>query len=214
MRVQMQLTNRSATVFGWLMAQEARVHRAVQLMALRRALRAAYARFAAGHQLLAESLFDAHFVQTRVAPLLAQALDADAGLTPEAVARAWFAGCRGARAEPDDARLGAIRAAAAELLAYVEQELRPEQRQVAATAAELAESDAAAAALFAEAVAANSNLELDWLWLYSRMTGAYERGYCLRKALAINPASELARRELAALERAGAPRALAPALER
>lgn len=141
-----------ATIVGWLVAQEARLHRGLQRMALRRALRGAYARFAARNRALSDSLFDAHFVETRVAPLLAQALEADRALTPEQVAEAWFNGCKAPGATRATGGLAGIAAAAAELLVYVEQELQPTQRQQPTGAAEPAERDGVAAARFAEAV--------------------------------------------------------------
>lgn len=211
MRATMQLTNSASTVFGWLIDQEARLHRGLQLIMLRRALRDAYARFAAGNRELRESLFDAHFVETRVAALLADAIVGDGRLSPEAVAEAWLASFRAPGAVVAAADLAPARAAAAELLAYVEQELGAERRRLEVAA--YAECDPVAAALFAEAVRANSNLELDWLWLASRVTGAFERDFCLRKALQINPTSELARRELAALERGEAARPIIPAAQ-
>lgn len=211
MRATTQLTNSASTVFGWLVDQEARLHRGLQLMMLRRALRDAYARFALGHHELRESLFDAHFVETRVAPLLADAIVGDGRLSPEAVAEAWLASFRAPGAPGAAADLAPARAAAAELLAYVEQELGAARGRL--DVAPQAEGDPAAAALFAEAVRANSNLELDWLWLASRVTGDFERDFCLRKALQINPDSELARRELAALERWEPARPLIPAVK-
>jgi hypothetical protein len=199
MQVQTTPTNRSATIFGWLVAQETRLHRTLQRLVLRPALRRAYVRFAAANPQLAASLFDDHFVQTRIAPLLALALDNGARLRPEAVAESWLAACGAPKSRKHEACFAAVRAAT-ELLAYIEQELRPEQRQMLAIPAPVPERDDEAAALFAQAVQENSNLEMDWLWLASRVTGTYERGYCLRKALAINPSSELAR---SALHRAG-----------
>lgn len=50
--------------------------------------------------------------------------------------------------------------------------------------------------LFASAVEEGSNLEMDWLWLATKMTTENERRYCLLRALAINPTSEMAWREL------------------
>lgn len=207
MRTQMQLTNSAATGFGWLVAQEQRLHRALQLIVLRRALRSAYLHFAAANPLLAESLFDEHFVRTRVAPLLARAFEHDETLRPEQIAEAWFAGVAAPNARRSAEALTTLREAAAELLRSLEHEQRQTPRL-----ATLSEDDAVAAGLFAEAVRANSNLELDWLWLYAKMTGSYERSYCLQKALQINPASELVR-ELGRRERADTPAALIPSLE-
>ena len=53
--------------------------------------------------------------------------------------------------------------------------------------------------LFAQGVREDSNLELDWLWLFTRVASISERRYCLERALAINPHSEMARAELAKL---------------
>lgn len=47
--------------------------------------------------------------------------------------------------------------------------------------------------LFALAVRAGSAVEMDWMWLYSQMTGSFERLYCLEKALARDPQNEDAR---------------------
>jgi hypothetical protein len=47
--------------------------------------------------------------------------------------------------------------------------------------------------LFAQALRDDSNLELDWLWAAAQLTDAVQRRYCLKRALAINPKSELAR---------------------
>jgi len=51
--------------------------------------------------------------------------------------------------------------------------------------------------LLAQALAEDSNLELDWLWYAGQLEDAGERHYCTQRALQINPQSELARRELA-----------------
>jgi hypothetical protein len=53
--------------------------------------------------------------------------------------------------------------------------------------------------LFAQALRDDSNREMDWLWLYTQMPRVSERRYCLERALAINPRSEMARTELATL---------------
>jgi hypothetical protein len=53
--------------------------------------------------------------------------------------------------------------------------------------------------VFAQALRDDSNRELDWLWAYIQLTDVYQRRYCLERALAINPKSELALRELAKL---------------
>ncbi|GAB4441203.1 MAG: hypothetical protein OHK0015_38200 [Chloroflexi bacterium OHK40] len=59
------------------------------------------------------------------------------------------------------------------------------------------------AELFRLALRADSNLELDWLWLYMQLSDEPHRRYCLERALAINPESAIARRELALLEAGG-----------
>jgi hypothetical protein len=56
-----------------------------------------------------------------------------------------------------------------------------------------------ASPLFAAAVEDGSNLEMDWLWLATQVPAGDERRYCLLRALAINPASQIARRELQSL---------------
>ena len=53
--------------------------------------------------------------------------------------------------------------------------------------------------VFAQALRDDSNRELDWLWVYIQLTDVQQRRYCLERALAINPKSELALRELAKL---------------
>jgi hypothetical protein len=58
-----------------------------------------------------------------------------------------------------------------------------------------------ARALFARAVREHSNLEQDWLWLSTIVTGEGELRYCLERALYINPDSAEARQELARLAR-------------
>jgi hypothetical protein len=70
-----------------------------------------------------------------------------------------------------------------------------------ATAAEAA--TIRAAQLFAQALQEESNLELDWLWYAVNMTTDVQRRYCFRRALAINPDSELAKRALAQLPPTG-----------
>jgi hypothetical protein len=52
---------------------------------------------------------------------------------------------------------------------------------------------------FVLAIAADSHLELEWLWLFTRVTQEEERRYCLERALYIDPHSEMARHELAKL---------------
>lgn len=56
------------------------------------------------------------------------------------------------------------------------------------------------AELFRIALRADSNLELDWLWLYMQLSSPAQRRYSLQRALAINPQSVIARRELALLD--------------
>ena len=51
--------------------------------------------------------------------------------------------------------------------------------------------------LLAQAFSENSNLELDWLWLFMQLSDEPRRRYCLERALAINPQSAIAHRELA-----------------
>jgi len=58
---------------------------------------------------------------------------------------------------------------------------------------------ARSAQLFFEALRDDSNLEADWLWLASNVLRDHERRYCLKRALRINPHSEIARHELAKL---------------
>lgn len=50
------------------------------------------------------------------------------------------------------------------------------------------------------ALRADSHLELDWLWFYMQVTDPAHRRYCLQRALAINPHSAIARRELELLD--------------
>ena len=45
--------------------------------------------------------------------------------------------------------------------------------------------------MFAQALRDESNRELDWLWVYIQLTDVQQRRYCLERALAINPKSEL-----------------------
>jgi hypothetical protein len=53
--------------------------------------------------------------------------------------------------------------------------------------------------LLARALQEDSNLELDWLWYAANMTSSAHQRYCLRRALEINPDSEMAQRALAKL---------------
>ena len=59
-----------------------------------------------------------------------------------------------------------------------------------------AHSDCLGDEVFAQALRDDSNRELDWLWVYIQLTDVQQRRYCLERALAINPKSELALREL------------------
>jgi hypothetical protein len=79
--------------------------------------------------------------------------------------------------------------------------------QLRHTAAQLAEQDRPAdadrqardAQTLRQMVHANSRAELDWLCCAAIMTDPVKRRYCLERALAINPGSELAARALARL---------------
>lgn len=53
--------------------------------------------------------------------------------------------------------------------------------------------------LFVQALRDDSNQEMDWLWLYTQVSRTAERRYCLDRALAINPDSEMARAEYSKL---------------
>jgi hypothetical protein len=55
--------------------------------------------------------------------------------------------------------------------------------------------------LFAQALRDDSNLEMEWLWLATKVLTDGQRAYCLRRALGINPRSALARRGFALLRR-------------
>ncbi len=55
--------------------------------------------------------------------------------------------------------------------------------------------------LFQQALRENSNIELDWLWLATRVAREGERRYCLEQALRINPCSVLAQKWLRQLTR-------------
>jgi hypothetical protein len=67
---------------------------------------------------------------------------------------------------------------------------------------------AEADALFFQAIAESVNLEMEWLWLFTRVAREEERRYCLERALYINPHSDMARHELAWLNGARRPSAL------
>jgi len=62
-----------------------------------------------------------------------------------------------------------------------------------------AEETARAARRFAQALRENSHLAIDWLWCAAQQTEDAKRRYCLERALAIDPSSELARSALAKL---------------
>ncbi len=55
--------------------------------------------------------------------------------------------------------------------------------------------------LFIQAIDDDSNLEMDWLWLATKVTSNSQRQYCLQRALHINPHSGPAKRGLAQLRR-------------
>ena len=55
--------------------------------------------------------------------------------------------------------------------------------------------------LFIQAVFDDSNLEMDWLWLATKVTSDSQRRYSLKRALRINPDSELAKRGLRQLRK-------------
>ncbi|HET7081181.1 MAG TPA: hypothetical protein VFM49_27430 [Chloroflexia bacterium] len=75
----------------------------------------------------------------------------------------------------------------------------PARRAMPALAGAVESAAMQVSPLLASAVEDGSNLEMDWLWLATKVTDRTERRYCLLRALAINPASEIARRELQAL---------------
>lgn len=122
MRATQLLAPQVSMALGWLAAQEEQLHRRLQLMVARRALRAAYPRFAAAHRELCESLFDLHFIETRVAPMLVEARAQGRRLAPATISAAWFASCRAPGARAERYALREVTAAAAELLALVEEE--------------------------------------------------------------------------------------------
>jgi hypothetical protein len=55
--------------------------------------------------------------------------------------------------------------------------------------------------LLARALRDDPNIAMDWLWLCSQVSSAAEQRYCLDRALAINPHSEIARSQRAKLPR-------------
>jgi hypothetical protein len=76
-----------------------------------------------------------------------------------------------------------------------------EQRAVPARSCVGAQVPSRPSDLFAQALRDDSNLEMDWLWLFSQVSSVTEQRYCLDQALAINPYSEMARSERAKLPR-------------
>ena len=82
-------------------------------------------------------------------------------------------------------------------LALVHAQTRTTSRSTLAKSA--AEPDCPGDEAFAQALRDDSNQELDWLWVYVQVTRDEQRRYCLERALAINPKSEMALREFAQL---------------
>jgi len=70
-----------------------------------------------------------------------------------------------------------------------------------ATGTQEAQIETAAADELAQAFRDDSSLEMDWLWLATKVESSWLRRYCLQRALLINPHSALARRGLARLRR-------------
>lgn len=68
-----------------------------------------------------------------------------------------------------------------------------QQRRTPTTAAS---SRTALSPLFAEAVARNSNLEMDWLWTAEQVTRVHEKRSALERALYINPHNQRTARAL------------------
>jgi peptide/nickel transport system permease protein len=62
--------------------------------------------------------------------------------------------------------------------------------------------------LFAQAIRANQDLEAAYLWLSATLATPQGKAFCLRQVLALNPANGIARRGLAALEKAEPARVL------
>lgn len=60
---------------------------------------------------------------------------------------------------------------------------------------------AASEGLFMQAVEEDSNCEIDWLWLATKVHSTMQRRYALERALRINPHSGAARRGLRQLRR-------------
>jgi hypothetical protein len=67
------------------------------------------------------------------------------------------------------------------------------------SAAQSAADAARSAHLFAQALREDSNLAMDWLWYAAQIADDAKRHYCVERALAINPDSELGKRALAEL---------------
>jgi len=68
---------------------------------------------------------------------------------------------------------------------------------------QVADVETAAADELAQVLRDDSNLEMDWLWLATKVESNWLRRYCLQRALLINPHSALAKRGLAQLKRGG-----------
>lgn len=184
--------------FTWMLHRETTLRRQLQRLALRKTVARAFERFACEHPCWANSLFDEHFLTHRAAPLLDRYVYSANRLSPAELAAAWSEQCPSPNAVARD--LSEVVAAAADFLHHLEAELAASP--VAREARDVASSDAAAARgaeLFAQALREDSNLEMDWLWFATQVTCERDRHYCLKRALAINPHSELARRALAKL---------------
>lgn len=54
---------------------------------------------------------------------------------------------------------------------------------------------------FIEALREDSNIEMDWIWVATRITSTLQRRYALERALQINPRSGAAKRGLKQLRR-------------
>lgn len=188
------------TMANWLIAREERLHGLILQFKVRRAARIAFRRLAAEQRAITESLFDAHFVDTQVAPMVARALADGFCVAPESITVAWFIGARAPGAALDMARLAPVTAAAQRLLGLIDEGLRPAPAAPASLAA-APQAGADPAALFDEALQANSNRSLDWLWLAEQLPGAFERRVCYERALAVDPGCAPARAGLASLDR-------------
>ena len=53
---------------------------------------------------------------------------------------------------------------------------------------------------FMQAIYEDSTIEMDWLWVATRVTSDSQRRYCLQRALRINPRSRPAKRGLRAAQ--------------